>query len=179
MSGEKIRQPLPVLPPEADGKERPPSASPAAGTAVSGTWARVSPPPVALGAPGRYRVRRLIRWAAAAVVLVASLGSLGGLLSLALLRRGPQPQPARTRIVVSDFTELTSPSRPGVLGRAVAAAVVAQLATVPSFDVASGSVAEASTDGARSPCFRVTGSVLRSGARVRVNFALVDAGEAR
>jgi tetratricopeptide (TPR) repeat protein len=67
-----------------------------------------------------------------------------------------------------------------VLGPAITAAVVGRLAAVPSFEVASrnasGESAGNSSYRGRSPGFLVTGSVLRSGARVRVDVALVDAG---
>jgi tetratricopeptide (TPR) repeat protein len=66
-----------------------------------------------------------------------------------------------------------------VLGPAITAAVVGRLAAVPSFEVTSPSVSGRSAGNSsytnQSAEFLVTGSVLRSGARIRVDVALVDA----
>jgi TolB-like protein len=113
--------------------------------------------------------------------MIVSIGSLGVVLSRGILHEDGRSQTARTRIVVGEFTDLSAPSRPGVLGPAITAAVVGRLAAVPSFEVASRNVSAPSARSSfhmnRSPGFLVTGSVLRSGARIRVNVALVDAAE--
>jgi serine/threonine-protein kinase len=133
-------------------------------------------PPDARDLHGIVRpLRRLV----AALAIVVSIGSLGVALTRKTLREHRRSQPARTRILVGDFTDLSAPSREGVLGPAITAAVVGRLAAVASFDVASRSISERS--GVHSshpnqlPEFLVTGSVLRSGARIRVDVELVDA----
>ncbi len=135
--------------------------------------------PLPRGVRGRYGAGRLLRRLVAVLVMIASIGSLGVVLSRGILHEGRRSQTARTHIVVGDFTDLSAPSRPGVLGPAITAAVVGRLAAVPSFEVASRSVSAPSAGSSshtnRSPGFLVTGSVLHSGARIRVNVALVDA----
>ncbi|HEY9480122.1 MAG TPA: BTAD domain-containing putative transcriptional regulator [Gemmatimonadaceae bacterium] len=173
---------LPVLPVPAlvaVSEERPSLPQPDGDALTVGVSSEAAPAPLPPGARGRHGVGRPMRRLVAALVMIASIGSLGVVLSHEIPRGGRRSQPARTRIVVGDFTDLNTPSRPGMLGPAITAAVVGHLAAVTSFDVASESIAGwspgSTADGARSPGFLVTGSVLRSGARVRVNVALVDA----
>ncbi|HET7552531.1 MAG TPA: BTAD domain-containing putative transcriptional regulator [Gemmatimonadaceae bacterium] len=132
-----------------------------------------------IGSGPRHAMRRSLLWLAASAMMIALLVGLAGLLHHTLSRgRGPASN-SRVRIVVDDFTDLTTPSRRGVFGPAITAAVVDKLAAVRSFDVASarnpGRARDDDPRGARLPRFVVTGSVLRSGARVRVNVELIDA----
>ncbi len=134
---------------------------------------------LARGVRGRDGVGRPLRRLVAALVTIISIGSLAVVLSRRMFHEGRRSETTRTRIVVGDFTDLNAPSKPGVLGPAITAAVVGRLAAVPSFEVTSRNVSGSSggnySHTNRWPGFMVTGSVLHSGARIRVNVALVDA----
>lgn len=139
--------------------------------------------PSTIGRKARHARQRLCEqaliWPVLATVTMASLAGLGILLRHASNSgRSPEP-PSRVRIVVNDFTDLTAPSLQGMLGTAITAAVVGQLAAVRSFDVAPGSIhakpGDGRAEGARPPQFLVSGSILRSGARVRVDVEVIDA----
>lgn len=126
--------------------------------------------------------RRSLRWLIAAAAAAALLVGLGALLRYASLAGGGPAPSSRVRIIVDDFTDLTTPSQRGMLGAAITAAVVDKLAAVRSFDVDPGAIpgrppsgGAGGAGGTRSPRFLVTGSVLRSGARVRVNVDVIDA----
>jgi len=131
-------------------------------------------------AGGRCRVAgRTVVCLTAAAALVAALAAVGILVRYASIA-GHAPEPSsRTRIIVDGFTDLASQSREGVLGPAIAAAVVGQLATVRSFDVVPTAVpglpAGRWMRTVEPGSFVVTGNVLRSGARVRVSAELIDA----
>ena len=144
----------------------------------------LAPPAPVPSAPAVDRARqhpvaRSLIWLMAAAATVASLAGLGILLRHASLPgRGPAPS-SRVRIVVDDFTDLTTPPHRGMLGAAITAAIVNRLAAVRSFDVAPRGIhvgaPAGDAGGAPSPGFLVTGGVIRSGPRVRVNVELIDA----
>ncbi|HEY9426249.1 MAG TPA: BTAD domain-containing putative transcriptional regulator, partial [Gemmatimonadaceae bacterium] len=149
-------------------------------SAVAAVPARPASTPgtIARRAPHRPLARALV-WPMAAALAMASLAVLGILLQrTSPPDRSPEPS-SSVRIVVNDFTDLTTSSRPGVLGPAITTAVVGQLAAVRSFDIVPASTPSrprgGGVDTARSPRFLVNGSVLRSGARVRVNVEVIDA----
>jgi serine/threonine-protein kinase len=173
---------LPGLPVPASvtaPEERPSVPQPDGDDVTVGVWSDAASSLFQLDVRRLPRVGRPARRLLSALVMIVSIGSLGVVLSHEILRERRPSQPARTRIVVGDFTDLSAPSAPGVLGPAITAAVVGRLAAVPSFEVTSPSVSGRSAGNSsytnQSAEFLVTGSVLRSGARIRVDVALVDA----
>ena len=129
-----------------------------------------------------HSMRPRLRWLTAAMVVTGLLA----LWSLAHRTPGDERPPATSshvRIAVHEFADLTAPSSRGILGSAITAAVVDRLAAVRSFEVTPGSTPaepERGDAGAvRDPLFLVTGSVLRSGGRIRVNVELMDAAAGR
>jgi serine/threonine-protein kinase len=154
-------------------------AQPDGDAATAGGSSEAASTPFPSSVRGHHGVGRTARRLVAALTVVVSIGSFGVVLSHEIHRGDRRSQPTRTRIVVGDFTDLSAPSRPGVLGPAIRAAVVGRLAAVPAFEVASRNVSGWSAGNSshtnQSPEFLVTGSVLRSGARIRVDVALVDA----
>ncbi len=176
-----VRASLPLSEDRASLSRPDAHARPDGDAVTAGVASDVASPLLPRGVRGRDGIGRPPRGLVAALVTIISIGSLGVVLSRGILHEGRRSRAARTHIVVGDFTELSASSRPGVLGPAITAAVVGRLAAVPSFEVASRNVsawsARSSSHTNRSPGFLVTGSVLRSGARIRVNVALVDAAE--
>ena len=171
----------PVRVPTSSPEHRPPISRPdedddaTVGLSPDDAPSRLLPSSVRLpGGAGRR-----IRWRLIALALIVCVASLAAVFSRGMVHRGRLSQPERMRIAVSDFIDLNSPSRPGVLAPAITAEVVSRLAAVPLFEVSSRNVAASS--GSHSSYvappagFVVTGSVVRSGARVRVDVALVDA----
>lgn len=183
---------------EHDGAAHAPPPAPTAGQRDAVAWdqAATSPPDnvIALGATPaaetlppatiarRIAYRQLARalfWPMAAALTLASLAGLGALLRHASIVERALYSPSNVRIAVSEFTDLSSAPQPDVLGSAITTAVVARLAEVRSFDVVPSSVPLRSRQddaaSARSPRFRVSGSVLRSGSRVHVDVEVIDA----
>jgi serine/threonine-protein kinase len=138
----------------------------------------IAPGPLLRRTPHRLLARALI-WPIAAAAAMVSLAALGILLRHASLRDGTADSSSAVRIVVNDFADLTSRSRPAVLGPAITTAVVGQLAAVRSFDVvparSPSDARAAGADASLPPRFLVHGSILRAGDRVRVSLEIVDA----
>lgn len=126
---------------------------------------------------------RRFRWLAAAAIIATTLVGLWSFTHRAPDAEQLIAEHSRARIAVEDFADLTAASGRGALGSAITAAVVDRLAAVRSFDVITGrTLAEqgaGDTAGAGAPRFLVTGSVLRSGGRVRVNLEVIDAASGK
>lgn len=85
----------------------------------------------------------------------------------------------RATVTVSQLTDIGAPAGPTHLGQVLTAAIVDQLAEVRSFDViwgpSSTSIRAVSVGKPPHPQLLVSGSVIQSGGRVRVNVQIADA----